>query len=237
MEFSIPNINLDMILSDPMLLTAMVFLVLGPVVFLIALWKMIALRKKSSSQFVVPTDLNAAPPSMSPMPPPPPANPPEPLPHPFVREAAPPPPETVQPPAPETSSPPLAKESAPAVKSNDAFERTVVLPPGVAELQAQMEIAFSQIKNLNKQVHGLEAEIESLMRQQNTKLESHPLKEPPMNAEEFSKKLIAVAEHVVALEKEMARLKDELKGSRLAPTPPASEKTSSPHPKPPVMPL
>jgi hypothetical protein len=91
---------------------------------------------------------------------------------------------------------------------------------GMGEIQGQMEIAFSQIKNLNKKVAQLEAELESVARHTTANLDPNQLKEPPINAADFAQKLLKLAEHVIALEKEMARIK-----------------ASSTQIKPPVMPL
>ena len=45
---------------------------------------------------------------------------------------------------------------APVRRAETSSEKTVVMPAGMAEMHSEMEIAFSQIKLLNKKVAALE---------------------------------------------------------------------------------
>lgn len=70
-------------------------------------------------------------------------------------------------------------------------EKTVVLPAGVADIQAQLEIALTQIRTLNKKIYDLESRVSG----------------GPNAGGDFAAKLQTLAEHVIVLEKEMARMK------------------------------
>ena len=83
-------------------------------------------------------------------------------------------------------------------------EKTVVMPAGMGEIQGQLEIAFSQIKNLNRKMVEMEALLDSLARQNANKLELNELKEPPMNPADFTQKLLKLAEHVIIIDQENA---------------------------------
>lgn len=200
--------RIDTIMSDPYLLVGASLLILGILLFLFSAIKFI--RHRSSTDFVVPHHPVEEEPSV-----------PEkthvenngrPSSHPaHTSEASPPVFDT-----PETPEPTAEAEEEPA------SDRTVIMPPGVADLQAQFEIAITQIKQLNKKVFELERQIETLGSRSQAQLEPNELKEPPMDAGDFTKKLLKVVEHVIVLEKEVARLREN----------PAS--TSA---KPPIMPL
>lgn len=185
------HVNIDTILTDPVLLVAAILLIGGPLLFIFSLLKYI-----QAKPLVLPPDF----PREEPLPPPliPPAPPPTRL-APHISNA-------IQ----EPAAAPMETPSIP-VTPPEAQERTVVMPRGVAEIQGQMEIAFSQIKSLNKKFNELESLLESLARQNASRLEPNELKEPPLNPADFTQKLLKLAEHVIMLEKEMSRLKIESK--------------------------
>ncbi len=148
-----PPIDIDKILSDPLLIVAAVLLVVSPILFLVALVKF--MRTPSKTPFAIPGH------DLSPV-----ATPKE------VREPAeelglspvtslepgPVPPTQPQPPLP----PPTA--AAPTRRTDSASEKTVVMPAGMAEMHSEVEIAFSQLKLLNKRVASLEQELARLKR-------------------------------------------------------------------------
>lgn len=198
-----PTINLDTILSDPLLVVAAALLVVSPILFIIAFWKFVK-AKKDSTPFAIPRHEMESPLSSQP------------------EDSA--SGETYTPYAPEPETPveevalnepapvrgtPIPMEDAPIIPTNGTrdAEKTVVMPAGMGEMQGQMEIAFSQIKNLNRKVYQLETELESVSRIAATKLDVNELKEAPMNPGDFTQKLLKLAEHVIVLEKEVARLK------------------------------
>src|SRR5947207_2631296 len=76
----IANLKFDTILSDPMLMVGTVLVVLGPLVFLVALWKFLTLRKTEPAEeeffSPLPEPYTPAPPPAPPPPPPPAPEPP-----------------------------------------------------------------------------------------------------------------------------------------------------------------
>ncbi|MCG3203375.1 MAG: hypothetical protein KCHDKBKB_00031 [Elusimicrobia bacterium] len=208
------NLNYQTILGDPLLMIATILLLVCPFVFLVALLKYIRCPKKTEADPLfnsepenspTPLEPQDEPSSRSPEPPPLESEPMEPSP--------PPPPPPPPPPTP----------LAPKID----MEKTVVMAPGTAEIQGQIEIVFSQIKTLNRKVAQMESEMESLARTASAKLETNELKEAPMNPAEFTQKLLKLAEHVIVLEKEVSRLKgvggsNGEEGSQKPPTPPKS---------------
>lgn len=203
----IPNINIDAIMSDPLLLIAVALLILGPLVFLVALVQLLRGGKK-----------------------------PEPLPH------------LDEEPAPEIVPPPYMqeiKEEEPApgpvaTPSGGPEKERAPLPTISGEVQGQVEIIFSQIKTLSKKVAQLESEMESVSRTASAKLEANELKEVPMNPADFTQKLLKLAEHVIVLEKDVARMKSSAKSA----TTPAADETvvmqqpsASTGQRPPIMPI
>ncbi len=204
------NINIDAIMSDPLLMIAVGLLILGPLVFLVALVKWARSPKKEV-----------------------------PLPH--LDEI-----EDVQ-----LNPPPYAEEikeepaANPSVKETPAplvTDQRIPLPSISGEMQGQIEIVFSQIKTLSKKVAQLESEMETVSRTASAKLETNELKEVPMNPADFTQKLLKLAEHVIILEKDVARLKGEKNSSAMNA---ASDETvvmtsppaASGAPKPPIMPI
>lgn len=185
----------NIILSDKLMLTGVGSLTLSLFIAIFAGWKWVSIGRKTKKPFVVPND----PPeskfeSIVPPPPPPPAPAPEPEPTP-----------PVTPPHQELQS---AVSAIASPKEPVDMDKTVVISPGESELQAQVDIVFSQIKNLNKKVYEMES-----------KLDSAPSAAgggEPANMADINQKLQTLAEHVIALEKEVARLKN---------------------PKPPIMPV
>jgi len=251
-------INLDIILSDPMLLTGTALFLLGPIGFIFALFKYFSTKEVLETYPEIPSE-NEEPPveqrndsaKSNSIPEP------EPQPSPSPEPAPPAPPESVSsesvettvqsnppkpPPQPEPPPPP---KSSP--KSEKMEEKTVVIPPIINDLQSQIEIAYSQIKNLNHKMSDLDQQVELLERHQNVKLETNELKEPPTDPADFTQKLLKLAEHVIMLEKEVSRLRSASKSSQPLnpsdppqtqqnPSPPVSENPPNPS-KPPIMPL
>lgn len=220
-------INIDTILTDPMLLTAAVLVIGGPLLFVLSLWRYTRAvpqvlppdfpRNEPPLPQETPAPLIESPVATAPVDEPAPV----PLKHaPHISDLIQEPANAIQPGTPAAAEPPPSIiPEPPAPIKERAEEKTVVMPSGMGEIQGQMEIAFSQIKNLNKKIYEMEALVESLARQNASKLDVNEIKEPPTNAAEFAQKLLKLAEHVIVLEKEMARLK------------------SSSDVKPPVMPL
>lgn len=204
------SLNIDAIFSEPLLTVAAALLVVAPLVFLIALVKFV--RAPGAADVPVfgdePADEFAAAPE-------PESAASEPAPAPRVAERTAPPPPAPAAPAPEPTA-------------SEAMDRTVVMPQGLAEVQGQLEIAFSQIKMLNKRIHTLETELESVSRQSVTRLEPNQLKEAPMNPADFTQKLLKLAEHVIVLEKEVARMKSGA---------PEAGHAAAGATKPPIMPI
>lgn len=207
-------INIDTILSDPLLITATALLIIGPILFLISFWKLIRSSKKKDPLFD-PGEIHDEPIVAD-----------EKTPQPVAPVTSPPPPPTPKP------MPSMTRGSL----LPDDMEKTVVMPAGVAEIQGQLEIAFSQIKHLNKKVYELETMLNAVSPntsspQQNTLLEM------PTNANDFAQKLLKLAEHVIVLEKNMSRViaKTGTQDTALPhsePTTPAAAGA-----KPPIMPL
>jgi hypothetical protein len=137
---------------------------------------------------------------------------------------------------------PLAPAAAPVVaqpapKENKALidipepsaepldmEKTIVMPAGMAEIQGQLEIAFSQIKHLNKKVYELEKALPSA----GSTTSATSTADTPSNVPELAQKLLKLAEHVIVLEKNLNKLMANK--SPLVPS-------ETPQVKPPIMPL
>lgn len=224
----LPTLNYEAILSDPLLILAGVFLVVGPLLFLVSLVKFLMWGRKSKDAMF--TDLNPFSPLGEDLraPEEQPAEPSEPslvAPPPYMEEE-----KELPPPTPSPVIPPARSL---------ASEQTVVMPSGVGEIQGQIEIAFSQIKTLSKKVAQMESELESVARNSSARLERNELKEIPMNPADFTQKLLKLAEHVIVLEKEVERLKgakdSDSSTPEAAPAPGIPPVPSAP--KPPVMPL
>jgi outer membrane biosynthesis protein TonB len=162
------SIPIDKILSDPLLIVAAVLLVVSPIVFLVAFVKY--LRAPRGEDFAIPHHEMDSP-----------------IPARMAIEAPEEPARTLSVPQPEPEAPisalepmpspaavapapvvPLAASAQPAFptppmrRADTASEKTVVMPPGMAEMQSEMEIAFSQLKLLNKRVASLEQELSRL---------------------------------------------------------------------------
>ena len=141
-----PPIDIDKVLSDPLLIVAAVLLVVSPVLFLVALVKYF--RTPSKAPFVIPHhEMDSPVPA--------PAEVKEPVEEHGMASMAsldPLPVAPTQPTAP-------AELPAPVRRAEPASEKTIVMPPGMAEMHSEMEIAFSQIKLLNKKVAALEKEL------------------------------------------------------------------------------
>jgi len=169
-----PPIEIDKILSDPLLIVAATLLVVSPIVFLVAFVKY--LRTPKSDAFAIPRHEMESPIMSRPGVPDFSAPAPEPLadmaPQPETapiletEPAASGPISSLEPlPAAGTSAvepPQPAFPTPPARRPDTASEKTVVMPPGMAEMQSEMEIAFSQLKLLNKRVASLEKELSQL---------------------------------------------------------------------------
>lgn len=214
---TIPNIDLNMILSDQLFLVGVVLVIVGPLVFLFSLIKFI--RSKGKVDFVVP--------------------------HQPVEEEVPSQPtethrngeqeeEKVEEspvsaaqdePVPEAILDPEISPLFRTARSQDP-DKTVVMPPFVSDLQAAMEIAIGQVKQLNRKVSDLEEEIERLKKNRQTDLQPNELKEPPMDAADFTKKLLKVVEHVIVLEKEVSNLRGRPAVGPASPT--ATPSTATP---------
>ncbi len=203
---AIPDINIDMILSDPMLLVGASLLVFGALLFLISLVKLISAPRSGRKKFVVPHEGEHVPLFKQE---PEPSNIPEP--HLITPEPPMPEPETV----PDEDIVPIElRSSVPeqaAPMDNGAAEKpeekTVVMHAAETDLQLQLDIIVSQLKNLNQKMSELEDRIESIPDANNTSQDIAALKEAPVNPEDYTKKLLKLAEHVIMLEKEVARMK------------------------------
>ena len=166
-----PPIQIDKILSDPLLLVSAVLLIVSPILFLIALIKYV--RTPKGELFAIPHNEMD-----SPIPTPKgfeepaeehrmepaerreesPVSPLEPMPgsaaaHGPEFETG---PRSIATPTPPAPVPPRAR------REESAAEKTVVMPPGVAEMQSEMEIALTQLRLLNKRVANLEQELARL---------------------------------------------------------------------------
>lgn len=212
----IPNVNVDTILSDPLLLVGVLLVGFGVIGFLFALIKFLRADAHRDA-FEIP-DSEATPDAFEPAEVPAVAHPVEDpaAPEPIIPE--PPVPPAVEPPQPrveaatnavsEPEPPPTPRDTAPpsgAVSEN--AEKTVVIPPAFVEIQGQIEIAISQIRNLGRKMSELEQQIDQIQRHQSVRLEGNELTEGPANPKDFAQKLLKLAEHVIVLEKEVARLK------------------------------
>lgn len=232
---TIPNIDPNQILSDPSLVAGLILVLLGPLLFLFSFVKF--LRARTKTDFIVPHEDEEA------------LNPPP-------IEAPAPTSEPVRSAGPASAMAPIFDTPAPEPERRESFgDKTVVLPPYVSELQAQIEIAVSQVKHMNKKIYEVEQQIEKLQMQRSAQLDDNELKEPPMDPADFTKKLLKVVEHVIVLEKEVSQLRNQA-GVRPAASPKAPEPakpapppslfdvgSSEPTPplgtggKPPIMPL
>ncbi len=214
-------------MSDPLLLIASALIVIGPLVFLISLIQFIRSGKKNKKPMTLPHEEL-----------------------PVVSERAarvelPPMPSYIEEEKPEPAPVPIVPEPKPVEQRTlPASERTVVMPAGMGEVQGQLEIAFTQIKTLNKKIAQLESELETLSRNAATKLETNELKEVPMNPADFTQKLLKLAEHVIVLEKEVARMKTGSKspgngngGTTSNVAAPVEVPAEPAAPKPPIMPI
>lgn len=147
-----PPIQIDKILSDPLLVVSAVLLVVSPILFLIALVKY--LRTPQGEPFAIPHHEME-----SPIPTPKEVE--EPAEEHGLAPAAPvePPPLPAAPSMPATPPPPTPPRPH---REESAAEKTVVMPPGLAEMQSEMEIALTQLRLLNKRVANLEQELARL---------------------------------------------------------------------------
>ena len=224
MKDIISSINIDMIMSDPMLLVGVILFCLGPLFFLVALWKFITSKKKLDFEIPREPELEnpeATSPSMS-------TSQVSPPPAPAIEETP-----DLTPVAPV---PPPVRTPPPPPHLERAEDKTVVIQPGISEFQGQLEFVFNQLKTLNRTVSQLEDRVESIGNSPAPgAIDINQLKTPPMNPGEFTQKLLKLAEHVIQLEKEVARLK----GVGLSGTAPAAPmQAPAPNPsKPPVMPI
>ena len=113
--------------------------------------------------------------------------------------------------------------------------------PNYAELQSQIDIAITHIKNLNSKVMEMDQHMELIERHHQVQLEPSQLKEMPMDPADFTQKLLKLAEHVIVLEKEVARLKGNSQNAPAtapkAPPPAPPQSKSGGSPKPPIMPI
>ncbi len=204
--------TLDMILSDWLLLSGVALVILGVGLFLFAALKFFLY--KEPIDLVMPSyepeEEPATPAAAAPVEPPTPA-----------------PSEPEQPEEDPQPSPALARSR----RMDERADLTMVMAPGVSDLQAQFEIAITQIKQLNKKVYELEKQVDTFATRSEAKLEPHELKEPPMDAGDFTKKLLKVVEHVIILEKEVNLLKAK-DSSQLEPV-----ESGSTGQKPTIMPL
>lgn len=237
----IPSINIDTILSDPMLIAGSTLLVIGPLVFIIALIKLILLSvKKPKAEFRVPEPEKefAAPDRRAPefdVEQPNPAAPPPPLPAAsedlekaiqqelsgskiMLR---------VESPNPPSAQKPMSPMS----------DKTMVITQAEADLQAQIDIVIAQLKNLNKKMGDMEDKIDAMEKHAEVRIEPNELKDPPANAADYMQKLLKLAEHVIVLEKEVGRLRSRETSNTSASPTRAKPAPSSTPPKPPIMPV
>ena len=192
-----PVINYDTLMNDPLLMSAAILLILGPLIFLVAFIQFLRAGRKVELPPIIGDESMPLNEMASPVPPPPPVEEPAPLEEekivtpPYVKEAV-----------EEASVPPPSRR----IQVIDP-EKTVVMPSGLGEVQGQLEIAFSQIKTLNKKVAQLESELETVSKTAAAKLEKNDLSQAPTDPADFTQKLLKLAEHVIVLEKEVARMK------------------------------
>jgi TolA-binding protein len=226
---TLPNIDINMILSDPFLSVGVCLVILGPLLFIFSLIKFV--RGKSKPEFVVPH-------------------------HPIEEDVQPEPTVSLQNGGNQEKKVEVEEETVPvfeqiaereetvrrsSTNANDASDRTMVMPPYVSDLQAAVEISINQIKQLNKKVAHLEGLVEKMEQSQQIKSDFHELKEPPMDAGDFTKKMLKVVEHVIVLEKEVAQLRGRAGGIASAsatPAPTLEFESNQPVPnRPPILPL
>jgi hypothetical protein len=198
---NLPPITLDMVLSDRLLLIGLSFLVFGLIVFLISAFKFFTFRNPDDDfaliQPAVDEPWTAAGPGVAEEPAPndlsvgpiPKSETPEPAP---VEKAAP--------------EMPVVEPARPA-RVESAAERTVVMAPGTAEMQAQLEIALTQIRSLNQRLNQAEEALERQKGAPAQSVDESVLRGMPKNNEELVKKILTLAEHVIVLEREVAALK------------------------------
>jgi hypothetical protein len=222
----IPPINIDTILSDPLLIVASALLVIGPLLFLISFWKLIRFPKPKNPLFdpvaePAETFLESEPAEITPVPS---------VPEEKVEKVV----LVEPPPAPPSPPPPpvVPVQSKPISPQENFMDKTVVMPAGMGEIQGQLEIAFTQLKSLNKRIYELEVALSEVAQPAATPLELNNLKEPPMNPADFTQKLLKLAEHVIVLEKNMSKLLSQTTAKSNEDIPPVPTK-----PHPPVMPL
>ena len=143
-----PPIDIDKILSDPLLIVAAVLLIVSPILFLVAFVKFLRTPKTPVS---LPHHEMESPISAR-------GNVSQP-----AEEQQSTPMASLQPLPPSEPEPEAVVAPAPVVRrAESASEKTVIMPPGMAEMHSEMEIAFSQIKLLNKKVAALEKELARL---------------------------------------------------------------------------
>ncbi len=176
-----PDINFNTILSDPLLIVAAVLLVLSPVVFLVALVKFMRAPKPKTPFAIPKEDFSSPIRSLAAE---------EPVVH--NNPVAAPEPVAVKPSLPVT----------PPVQQIPDAEKTIVLPPGTGEVQGQLEIALTQIRTLNKKIYDLETTVSTLVRSAGAAGGTLAGASPDVSA-----KLQTLAEHVILLEKDVAKLK------------------------------
>ena len=108
-----------------------------------------------------------------------------------VTQAAPPPP------------PPVAIQMPKDISADE----TVVIPPAMQDLQTQIDIMAAQIKQLNKKIISMDQSLEGALKHAPANANLPPMMEMPTNPQDFTQKLMKLAEHVIVLEKDMAKLK------------------------------
>lgn len=237
-----PQINIDTILSDPMMLIASSLLIIGSLLFIMSL-AMAILAKQRKEDFIIPPIIDqekegfisspnettlkqsewlkntgrsseVSPVSVQ-----------KPLETPVspisIPTQEPIPPSVVA----SSELPSVSPKSSPR-SSLESMERTMVMPAGVSEVQAQIEIAITQLRTLNKKVNAHEVQLEMLSK--NLTTGTGPGK-TPTDLTDIQTKIQKLAEHVLALEKDLTLLKQGKVGSSTPPSPPQG--------RPPVMPL
>lgn len=227
----IPQIDINTILADPLLLTGSGLFIFGIIAFIFSLVKFITF-KEPSSDFLIPDSEETPTATLAEEQPdllPEQESPAGPIPQ--VTQKT----ENViaETPAPKIQEDIIPQESAKSLPpKNQSMEETVVLPPYIAETQAQIEICITQIKQLNKKVIHLEEIAEELYTkaQNQSSAQTSTVVDNPSTAitGDFSQKLLKLAEHVIVLEKEVARLRQAERNKSASPENPG---------KPPVMPL
>jgi|GEM_PF-4162332 len=212
------NIHIDAVLSDPLLLVGFLLFVLGPIGFLFALVKYISASRKQKAQFVIP------------------AHAPEPE-EPASNQ--------------DNFSEYSERSSVPHDEKPGGVDSSFPHSPSESfvhsqdqNVSSQLEILFSHLKSLTHRLEEMEQQIELLNRHKTAMLSPNKLKEPPMDPADFTNKLLKLAEHIIVMEKELAKLKSERAGESKAPPSSVehsyaglsdvpSEKTT----KPPIMPI